>query len=121
MSEELNSIERETRGADSQQRFVKRQILHLTLHKIWFDKIVAGEKTEEYRALTPHWNQRLVGKSYDEIHFRNGYSKNAPWMRVECLGIGFGEWQGEACYVLKLGRILEIKNHEGNKTTNAAC
>jgi len=28
-----------------------------------------------------------LSKSYDEIHFKNGYNKDAPFMRVECKGI----------------------------------
>ncbi len=102
------------------QRLVKRQILHLTLHKIWFEKIAIGEKVEEYRTQSAHWQKRLEGKQYDEIHFRNGYNKDAPTMRVECLGITTGEWEGQPCYVLKLGKILEIRRPEKNGTATIA-
>lgn len=104
------------RPADSLQRCVRRQILHLTLHKKWFDAIARGEKLEEYRAQSPHWKTRLENRQYDEIHFRNGYAKDAPFMRVECNGMTLGEWDGQSCFVLKLGKILELKNHEENKT-----
>lgn len=102
------------------QRLVKRQFLNLTLHKVWFDKIASGEKSEEYREQKAHWQKRLEGKHYDEIHFRNGYAKDAPQMRVECLGITTGEWQGQPCYVLKLGKILEIRRPEKNGTATLA-
>lgn len=38
--------------------------LHLVLKSKWFDKIASGEKTSEYRACTPYWNRRLLGKWY---------------------------------------------------------
>ena len=102
------------------QRLVKRQFLNLTLHKVWFDKIAGGEKTEEYREQKPHWQKRLEGKHYDEIHFRNGYAKDAPQMRVECLGITTGQWEWRPCYVLKLGKILEIRRPKKNGTATPA-
>ena len=110
------TISPEMQWSGSLQRFVKRQILHLSLHKIWFEKIAAGEKTEEYRLQTAHWKKRLEGKQYDQIHFRNGYSKDAPQMRAECLGITIGEWEGRPCYVLALGNILEIRRPQKNAT-----
>jgi hypothetical protein len=102
------------------QRLVKRQFLNLTLLKVWFEKIASGEKTEEYRTQKPHWQKRLEGKQYDEIHFRNGYAKDAPQMRVECLGITTGEWEGQPCYILKLGKILQIRRPETNGTATPA-
>ena len=37
------------------------RILHLVLIGKWYDMIASGEKTEEYRALTPYWCNRLIG------------------------------------------------------------
>ena len=34
--------------------------LHLVLIGKWYDMIASGEKTEEYRALTPYWCNRLI-------------------------------------------------------------
>lgn len=96
--------------------------LHLTLKKKWFDMILSGEKKEEYREIKPYWIQRLshplypLFRKYDVVEFRNGYSKNAPTMIVECGGIstGFGykPWggTGEKVYIIKLGKIIETKN-----------
>ena len=94
--------------------------LHLTLHKIWFDKIVTGEKTEEYRRRTDFWKNRLNGRHYEQIQFRNGYNKDAPTMRVQCLGISEGQWEGEPCYVLKLGQILEIRRPKEDQASISA-
>ena len=82
------------------------KILRLTLHRKWFDDIVAGKKKIEYREIKPYWTQRLDGKSFDEIHFRNGYGSHRPFIRVECNGIS-----KNSCYNIHLGEILEIKNY----------
>jgi hypothetical protein len=119
----MNEFSKDNRADDAAgvavQRFVRRQILHLTLHRKWFDVIARGEKHEENRAQSAHWKKRLNKHDYSEIHFRNGYAKNAPMMRVECLGMTLGQWEGWPCFVFKLGKILEIKNYETAKTPNA--
>jgi hypothetical protein len=82
------------------------KILHLTLKKIWFDKIARGEKTNEFRDKKPYWIKRLKDKTFNEVWFRNGYSKNAPFMRVEWKRLN----ETENIYKIKLGKILEIRN-----------
>ena len=84
----------------------EKRILHLTLLRKWFDLIASGKKTKEYREIKPYWNKRLVGKEFDEIHFKNGYSKNAPFMRVEWKGLTKENEE----YAIILGNVLEIKN-----------
>ena len=85
---------------------VMKKILHLTLMKRWFDEIASGQKKIEYRDKKPYWEKRLEGKVFDEIHFKNGYAKDAPFMRVEWKGCVLKEE-----YEIKLGRVLEIKNN----------
>jgi len=34
--------------------------LHLNLHRIWFEKIQIGQKTEEYREISPYWCNILL-------------------------------------------------------------
>lgn len=89
-------------------------ILHLTLKKRWFDMITSGEKTEEYREIKPHWDARLrIGHYFDAVSFRNGYSKAAPKMLVECRGIFIGHgvqvWGApkDPVFIIKLGKIIE--------------
>lgn len=89
-------------------------ILYLNLKKQWFDMIASGEKKEEYREVKEYWTKRLDGKSYDQVHFRNGYSKDARTMLLECKGITIGEgnpkWGGvigHKVFVIKLGEILD--------------
>jgi len=100
-------------------------VLHLTLKRKWFDMIFSGEKREEYREIKPYWNTRLLNRHYDAVKFRNGYSKDAPWMQVKLTRIlnnlGNIEWgaqEGKGVYILRLGAILEfgnIRQHEGAK------
>jgi hypothetical protein len=72
------------------------------------DDIAAGKKKTEYRDNTPFWRSRLLSRSYDEIHFRNGYAARAPFMRVECLGI---RKDGRKRFAIRLGKILETRNY----------
>jgi hypothetical protein len=95
-------------------------VLHLTLKKKWFDMIKAGVKKEEYRELKDYWFDRLTEDDYplrakkiDFVLFRNGYSKDAPQIKVECLGILIGDanpewsdnWKG-GCFVIQLGAVV---------------
>lgn len=85
--------------------------LHLTLHARWFDAILLGIKTTEYREIKPYWTKRLEGRPYTQIHFRNGYSKGGREMIVEYLGVDVAQSEsGNICYGIKLGRILETKH-----------
>jgi len=47
----------------------------LTLHlkKEYFNQIVAGEKTEEYRLATPYWAKRLEDRQYKQVVLLCGY------------------------------------------------
>ena len=101
---------------------MSKQILHLTIIRKWFDLIALGKKTVEFREIKPYWTKRLRDKEFDEVHFRNGYSANSPFMRLE--------WQRTALripsphdipytddkrYCIYLGKILEIKNWSQNE------
>ena len=82
------------------------KILHLNLYRKYFDAILNGTKTIEYRDITPYWSKRLEGRHYDVIQFRNGYAKIAPIMVVEYKGMGIDDGR----YAIQLGKILESKN-----------
>jgi hypothetical protein len=60
-----------------------REILHLNLHREFFDAIATGRKKIEYRRRSPYWRARLEGRKYDMILFRNGYASSPPEMLVE--------------------------------------
>ena len=91
--------------------------LHLTIKKKWFDMILSGVKTEEYRDINPYYNLRLIGREYDSVVFRNGYARDAPSLTIELKTIRFGtgkpEWgaeEGKTYFVLYLGKIINTKN-----------
>ena len=84
------------------------KVLHLNLYRKYFNQIFKGEKTIEYRDITPYWSKRLEGRHYDVIKFRNGYRKDAPEMVVEYKGMVVDDLYGT--YAIKLGNVLETKN-----------
>ena len=100
--------------------------LHLNLKKKWFDMILSGEKTEEYRDITEYWKKRLTKhwehpiyerKSYDTITFSNGYSKNRRQFVIKYhqlrVGKGKHEWgadYGIDYFKLYLGKIISTTN-----------
>ena len=109
------------------------KVLHLTLKKKWFDMIASGEKKEEYREVKDYWMKRLAGIKgcgtsynftllnniknkcidYDVVIFKNGYSKNAPTLVINCKGIevreGKSQWgaPNHRVFVIKLGEIIK--------------
>lgn len=105
------------------------RVLHLTLKKKWFDLIASGKKVHEFREDKPYWRKRLatsegIGKEFDIVRFRNGYSKNAPVMDVESKGISFthpkwftfknGEFFDCDVIVISLGKVLRIPTVEND-------
>lgn len=52
-------------------------MLVFRVEKRWFDKIIAGEKTHEYRKATPYWQKRYHLFSIGNIvEITCGYPKN---------------------------------------------
>ncbi len=82
-----------------------KSTLHLNLHWKYFAPIAAGTKRIEYRDRTPYWRQRLEGREYDVIKFRNGYATKAPEMIVQFRGLR----KRRRNYEILLGRVLQIK------------
>ena len=82
-----------------------KKVLHLNLYRKYFDEIVSGKKTIEYRDKTPYWTTRLSNKKYDYIYFRNGYSKDAPMMLVEFKKVTITNQ-----FEITLGEVLYVWN-----------
>lgn len=104
--------------------------LVLTLKKNWFNLILSGIKTEEYREIKPYWEKRfsnyfeqqydfstnpptiIWGNQKKIVVFRNGYGNDKPEFSAECTiheGYGKEEWGakiGIRYYVLTIHRIL---------------
>ena len=100
---------------------IKVKILHLVLKKKWYEMQERGEKTEEYREITPYWIKRLVDthrlgqkmlcnipdvaasligsgcvklNPYTHVCFHYGYTQRCFINRIDSITIGRGnpEW-----------------------------
>jgi len=100
------------RGAKSTRGRGDIAVLPLTLMRLYFEQILAGKKKTEFREDKAYWRARLVGRSFAEVHFRNGYAADAPLMRVECLGVTLPS-RRDPRFRIRLGRILARKNCRG--------
>lgn len=49
--------------------------LQLAVKGEYFDAMLRGEKTEEYRLVNPYWGRRIFGKDYDRLVITRGYPK----------------------------------------------
>ena len=49
---------------------MKKKVLTLIVSKQWFDMIVAGEKTEEYRVPKSYWIKRLLVPNSDSTDMK---------------------------------------------------
>ena len=81
--------------------------LKIFIKKEWFDEIVSGDKTIEYRAVKPFWTSRLYDKtgkkiSYQFIEFINGMRTDSKRMTTEYLGFSK---RGDV-YQIRIGKIL---------------
>ena len=93
------------------------KILELTLKRKWYEMILCGIKREEYREIKPYWFKRFIWNEkfidYNFVHFRNGYSSDAPNFYIECKSIKIGkgktEWgavEGVSYFVIELVKIV---------------
>lgn len=90
---------------------IEVKLLHLPLKAKWYNMQESGEKTEEYREITPYWCKRLLGrdtalfshrnnyescnvKCYTHVMLRYGYTKRCIVRRIDSITIGRGnpEW-----------------------------
>lgn len=114
-------------------------MITLPIKKKWFDMILGGEKTEEYREVKPYWTTRLCNelgiennmieltkfittcnyitkdyKNFDVI-IRNGYSKDSIEIHASChikISDGKEEWgavKGQIYYVFMIDKINFFK------------
>ncbi len=85
--------------------------LYITIKEVYFNEILSGTKTTEYREVKPFWTSRLYEKNckpkiYDAVYFKAGYDPGVPEMVVEYLGVRkLGD-----LYHIKLGKVLSKKN-----------
>lgn len=104
-------------------------MLTLPIMGKWFDMILSGEKSEEYREIKPYYMARFkkifdmhpyshipTGNDIRAIRFRNGYGSSRPEFVAECsldIKTGRQEWgaePGKEYYTLKIHQITERRN-----------
>lgn len=86
--------------------------LHLILKEKWFDMILSGEKTEEYRGFVHFWIVRIWMRRdiITSVVFHRGYTDITH--ERECVGISKGigkkEWGAPEwdVIILKLGKKI---------------
>lgn len=74
---------------------MEKKVLTLSVKKEWYDKILSGEKKEEYREIKEYWDKRLydvvksaagfiaVPKPFTHVLFINGYGDDKPRIEKE--------------------------------------
>lgn len=105
-------------------------MLVLPIKKKWFDMILSGKKSEEYRDFTPYWKGRFANEfSLDRdtflptdrvmrpVLFRNGYSKDSPSFKAFCVlsdvregNPAWGAEKGKKYYVLRILKVCGGKD-----------
>ena len=95
---------------------MKKNVLTLTVSKQWFDMIVTGEKTEEYREIKPYWIKRLTTncevfydveakthcgevlyRHYTHVLFINGYRMDSQRIVKDIMSITIGKPKKGLC------------------------
>lgn len=105
-------------------------MLVLPIKKKWYDLILRGVKTKEYREIKPYWATRFVNAglleytfekdpactmpTFDrvEVMFRNGYSDKSPSFIATVgltRGTGKPEWGAEKGVKYYVLRIYDIR------------
>ena len=110
-------------------------MLTLPIKKQWFDMIMYGGKNEEYRSMTPYYEQRFKGIGLLDdngnptdneacINLRNGYGRKVPEMTVLVtlkIGTGHPKWgaeEGTWYYVLEIkGRYVKDGDSDADGAT----
>lgn len=119
---------------------MEKKILTLNVSKQWFDMIVAGEKTEEYREIKPYWIKRLTTncevaydvaaethcgevlyRPYTHVLFINGYRKDSPRIEKKIDSISIGKpkkglcpdkWLDTEFFIIKFKQRMKQKKVE---------
>jgi hypothetical protein len=109
------------------------RVLRLSLEKDWFDRMVSGEKANEFREPNDWMMRRLYSgwgtfsvrpKPYDYVLFYNGYGADKPWFlaslvtwkRAEQEDVYRRSYRGRyvdvtlGMVIISLGRVVQSGN-----------
>ena len=71
------------------------KVLRLPVNEYWYNLIITGEITCDYRDVKPYWIKRLENKTYDFVEFYHRFNKDIKPIRYKF------EW-------IDRGRLLHI-------------
>lgn len=85
------------------------KILRLPVNENWYNLIVSGKLTHDYREVKPYWTQRLEGKEYDIVEFYHRFNKNIKPVRYVFEWIKKGRLvnYNMDAYIIKFGDKVE--------------
>jgi len=100
--------------------------LKLNVRHKWFEVMVTGEKTFEFRKASKWMISRLKGRKYDFVEIRSGYGKKRPYFIAKCVYIKKKTLEpvriiysndlfvdiDPGDIIIKLGKIIKIRNYE---------
>lgn len=103
----------------------KKDVLYLTIKKVFFDQIISGDKTEEYRDPTDYWIRRLMYvdkndnvtgfKPFKYVRLCVGYNKDREEALVEIKSIKLFEFvkdipagfeKGDTMFTIALSKVI---------------
>ena len=113
-NKELQCLEQRVQKAQSKLDLSGMKVLTLILEKVYFESIITGQKTEEYRALKQTTLNKYTyideadGKRYlkrfDAIRFCVGYHSNRDSAVVQVLDTTYND----GMIIFSLGKVLEV-------------
>lgn len=80
----------------------------MTIKRRYFDAILNGSKTVEYREVKPHWTARLERRTVSMLQLVAGYRPDSPRALVEVLGIRKEIRKGSPVYAIQLGSSIGL-------------
>ena len=63
------------------------KVLRLPVNFDWYNRILSGELTFDYRVQTPYWNKRLENKTYNFVEFFIRYRKDVKPLKYKFIKI----------------------------------
>ena len=108
------------------------RVLFLTVKRAYFDVMVTGEKSVEFRKKTRYWDLRLTHedgsfREFDYVLFQRGFCEplrrfRVPWVGTTIVTEHTQEWSngakvaftGEEFYAISLGPVCSTSSSAGN-------
>ena len=85
------------------------KVLKLPVNTNWYNLILFGELTHDYREIKPFWTKRLEDKEYDIVEFYHRFKKDIPPIRYKFEWIKKGRFVNYDMdvYIIKFGDRID--------------